>query len=449
MFNWIKKYKAEIIVVALALALRGIFFIAYLIKFGDAGLGYGDTRIYLDIADNLLKSGHFSILPAPDIIPDSYIAPGYPFFLAFFKIFTNALWPVGLVQVILGGVTALFVYRLGGLWGKRIGLISALLFALEPTMAFWTPLILTEALYTFLFVLALYLMALGLKRPSIKAYLFSAFVLGLAALVRPGAQYIFYLFAAFSFIYFLFISKNFKKTWTYLLIFIVIFNAVISPWLIRNYEAWGKAKLSSAGWYVLAKFNTGEYQKFWKYFPRDLPAVLPEKPAGTPEGDWNFNLEGAYRSYVEKIWSFNPPAAIAVHVAGLAPFFLGDGYMNILRTFWPELEQPNVLFGARDLAGLPSVPLVLTNIYAVVFWLGKIFWMIIYLFMLYGMFVSIKDKEMRLYNLLFLAIMMSIALPAGAIAYARYRFPVNPLIFLMFAYGLDSLLKNIGRKRLK
>lgn len=447
MLNWIKKYKAEIIIVVLALVTRGIFFAAYLLKFGDIGLNYGDTRIYLDIADNLLKSGDFSIHPEPNIIPDSYIAPGYPFLLAFFKLFTGALWPIGLFQVILGAVTAIFVYRLGGLWNKKIGFIAALLFALEPTMAFWTPVILTESLYTFLFVLALYWFVSGIKRGSLRRYFLSGFILGLAALVRPGAQYIFYLFVFFSVIWV--ISKDWKKRLAYLFIFAVIFNAVISPWLTRNYLVWGKAKLSSAGWYVLDKFNTEEYLKFWKYFPIKGEVTLPERISGTPDGDWNFNLEDAYKSYVQAAWLANPRAAIAVHVVGLAPFFLGDGYMNILRTFWPELERPGVLFGARDLAGLPSVPLVLTNVYAIVFWLGKVFWAIIYLVMFYGIIASAKDREMRLYNLLFLAIMMSIALPAGAIAYARYRFPVNPIIFIMFAYGLDIFFKNIKQKKLQ
>jgi len=440
-----KKYKAEIIIIALALTVRLIFFIAYLIKFGDAGMAYGDSQVYLTIADNLVNNGHFSLNPGPNFIPDSYVAPGYPFFLAFFKLFSVHLWPVGLVQVILGAATAFFVYRLGTLWSNRIGLIAALLFAVEPTMAFWAPLILTEALFTFLFVWATYLFASGIKKNSLKNYLFCASILGLSALVRPSAQYIFYLFVIFSLIWL--ISRDWKKCLLYILIFVIIFSAVIAPWLIRNYEAWGKAKLSSAGWYILAVVNVREYIKFWKYFPNgvsvaDVPAP-PVTPLSGGEG-WNFDGEDAYRLYVETIWRANPPAAIAVHMVSLGPFFLGDGYMNILRTFWPEIKPPTVLFGQRNLAGLPSVPFALTDIYAVVFWLGKIFWLAIYLIMLYGIALSLKDKEAWLWFLLFLLIIAAFALPAGAISYARYRMPINYLIFLIFAFGLDRLLEKYG-----
>jgi hypothetical protein len=241
------------------------------------------------------------------------------------------------------------------------------------------------------------------------------------------------------------ISKDIKKKWMYPLIFIFIFNVAISPWLIRNYQIWGKAKLSSAGWYLLSVVNATEYIKFWKYFPTkeeqpNLPVVGPD--ANTA---WNFDSEKIYKDYVTAVWRANPAAAIAVHVAGLAPFFFGDGYMNILRTFWPGIQQPSVLFGARNLAGLPSVPFVLTNAYAVVFWIGKFFWAAIYAVMIYGAIVSFKKREMWPYVLLFLGIIAVIALPAGAISYARYRMPVNYLIFLIFAFGLDRMLEKYGR----
>lgn len=444
-FEKLKKYRTEIIIVSLALITRGIFFVAYLLKLGDAGLNYGDGGIYLRIAENLIKHGSFSIMDSAPFLPDSYIAPGYPFLLAFFKIFTNQLWPVGLLQVILGGVTAFFVYRLGGLWGKRIGLIAALLFALEPTMAFWAPLILTETVFTFLFVLAIYWFVFSVKCSLPRYYFLSAFILGLAALVRPSAQYVFYLLVLFGAVRIF--SKDWKKRLIYLLIFAAIFNATISPWLIRNYEAWGKVKLSSAGWYLLSVVNTTEYIKFWKYFPpEEITAIPARQPCGENEtADWNFDCEDQYGDYVKAVWRANPPAAIAVHLVGLAPFFLGDGYMNILRTFWPEIKQPSVLFGARNLAGLPSVPFKLTDIYALVFWIGKFFWVIIYSMMLYGIIIFLRDKEKLLWILLFLGIIAAIALPAGAISYARYRMPVNYLIFLIFAFGLDRLLKKYGR----
>jgi 4-amino-4-deoxy-L-arabinose transferase-like glycosyltransferase len=439
-FSWFKKYKTEVTIVGLALLMRGLFFVAYLIKFGDAGLAYGDASGYLTLVNNLLTHGKFSLFDTPPFHPDGYLTPGYPLLLTFFRLFTAKLWPVGLSQVILGSCTAFLIYRLGSLWNKRIGFIAAIIFALEPTIAFWTPVILTEVVFTFLLVLSFYLILSGLKNGRWGLYFWGGFVLGLDALVRPSAQYIFYLFVLLSVVFL--IARDWKKRLIRLLIFIVIFGATIAPWAMRNYRGWGTTSLSSAGWYILAQFSVPEYIKFWKYFPPKKLVELPEAVScGNSEAiAWNFDCLKENKEYVKAVWRANPRAAIAVHAAALAPFFFGDGYMFILRTFWPEIEPPTVLFGARNLADLPSVPFKLTNIYAIVFWIGKILWTTLYVMVIYGFFASLKNKEARLYILLFAVTIFLFALPAGAIAYARYRFPVNPLIFLMFAYGLDRLL---------
>jgi hypothetical protein len=221
----------------------------------------------------------------------------------------------------------------------------------------------------------------------------------------------------------------------------------IFPWLIRNYEVWGKAKLSSAGWYILSTLNAPEYLKFWKYFPSAQPTDIPAPPVcdSNQKTSWNFDCENQYKNYVMAVCAANPSAALSVHAIGAVTFFLGDGYMNILHTFWPEIKPPDVLFGARNLEELPQVPFRLTDWYRLVFWVGKFFWVIIYSFMLWGIILSFKNREWLFWILLFLGIIASIVLPAGAIAYARYRFSVSPLIFLMFAYGLELFLSRRRR----
>jgi 4-amino-4-deoxy-L-arabinose transferase-like glycosyltransferase len=73
-----------------------------------------------------------------------------------------------LVQIIVSVCTIAVVYSLAKvLWRSEVGIIAALLYALDPLAFEYSQLLLTETLFTFLITLAVYAgVCLALDRPA-------------------------------------------------------------------------------------------------------------------------------------------------------------------------------------------------------------------------------------------------------------------------------------------
>jgi 4-amino-4-deoxy-L-arabinose transferase-like glycosyltransferase len=89
--------------------------------------------------------------------PSAHWPPGYPAMLApLYRLTDNSLLSARLLNVVAGSATVVLVYLLGRkVFDRRIGLIAAGLLAVFPGQVFATSLIMTEPVFTFLFVLVL------------------------------------------------------------------------------------------------------------------------------------------------------------------------------------------------------------------------------------------------------------------------------------------------------
>jgi len=131
--------------VVVGVALR-VFFILY------AGRVAGDTLLYGDIADNLLKHGVYGFTDWSGARPTLIRVPGYPFFLAAcFKVFgLDHYRPVMYLQVLVDLATCGLVSGLSGrLFGRRGGLAALWLAVLCPFTAMYVATPLTETLSLF------------------------------------------------------------------------------------------------------------------------------------------------------------------------------------------------------------------------------------------------------------------------------------------------------------
>jgi 4-amino-4-deoxy-L-arabinose transferase-like glycosyltransferase len=89
--------------------------------------------------------------------PTAHWPPGYPAMLApLYRLTDNSLLAARLLNVVAGSLTVVLVYLLGRkVFDRRIGLVGAALLAFFPCQIFATSLIMTEPVFTFLFVLVL------------------------------------------------------------------------------------------------------------------------------------------------------------------------------------------------------------------------------------------------------------------------------------------------------
>lgn len=116
--------------------------------------------------------------------------PVYPLLLALVgRGLGEGFAPVIALQHVLGLGTAALVYGVGRVtFGRGIGLLAGLVTALSGGLLIYEHYLLTEALFTFLLTLAVYLCLLGLWRDSGWCYAGSGLAIGLATLTRPHAQ---------------------------------------------------------------------------------------------------------------------------------------------------------------------------------------------------------------------------------------------------------------------
>lgn len=117
-----------------------------------------------------------------------YGLPLYPFFLALaYKIFHNSLVAAKLIQVFLGLVTVLFIYKTGEkLHSRAAGLLAALFAALYGPLFFHEQILIPEALSLPLYAAAFYCACLFVDAPTAKKGAALGALCALAALTKAG-----------------------------------------------------------------------------------------------------------------------------------------------------------------------------------------------------------------------------------------------------------------------
>ena len=166
-----------------------------------------DAYNYHNMAKQFLSDGILGYKPdVPSGEPNAYVTPGYPLFLsAIYAISPDenaGVYYVKIVQAVLGTLTALLAYLTARkLGGQLAGWIVLILMIVYPTYIAMPLFLLTETLYTFLFLLYVYLQVLAFEKNKTSLYFWTGIVFGLAVMVRPGVffasvfVYLFYLLA--------------------------------------------------------------------------------------------------------------------------------------------------------------------------------------------------------------------------------------------------------------
>lgn len=367
-----------------------------------------DAKAYDQIGWNLTSGfGYRAYLDERPLSEDPAIGrvgPGYEFFLAgIYKILGHNIKAVWAIQAVLRGVSVLLLYsicrKIFGLEaGSKIGIFSGLIFGLYPDLIESSAMIMAETFAIFLAVLVVYLFFKFYQSPNWKNLIVFSLIFPLTVLVRSPLGLMIFVFAG-TFIY----QKKIKE----LIVFILIFIAVLSPWIVRNYFVYQKfIPLNAAAGYDLWTGNhplaTGELiniEEIDKYTIEH--GILATNNYGIKK-----TAEFIIANPLQFIWLLFRKATI---------------YFSVLRPtgFW-------FYFGDMQKAAT----IVASAAFSIV----------LFIFGLAGIFYSLKEKNTLLKILLLLTLMAPLAILPIVIE-TRYRYQIYPFLAVFAGFFVYKFLQ--------
>ncbi len=429
----------------LAAFLRLAFFFFILIRFGDAGFilpPFSDGHGYAAIAHNVLEGRGFSLEEEPPYLPDTKRVPLYPLFLAAtFTITDGALWLAALLQTVMSSATALLVYIFTErVAGRRAAFFAGLFAAIQPFNILLSTQILAEAVFTLCLLGVFTLFVWALHSRTYAHFLVGGIVAGIATLVKPVGQYIPFLLIPIIALG----QSGIKRLWNPL-IYLVGFLIIVSPWIARNNYAAGVPTLSYEA-NILFSLHLAGYEAFKETGAASRAAEY--RTESSPE-----ELLAIKRSeFVARVMSvaLHDPAGFSYYLLiTTIPFVFGDGFITIVHSLssdptippWDFSTSASALGHTIGLGILPPWLLLLSIV-------SKTIWGIVLLGAAFGFVQFFREGGHK--RLICFAIAVTVcyfAFAGGPVNSARYRQPVEPLIFLLAGAGLADAWRILEKRR--
>lgn len=424
--------------------------------------GTTDSDKYYRPALRILETGQYGFTDSTSgqYRPYLDILPIYPYFLAsIFTVFGKFNYlAVAVIQSLLQGGVVLAIgltarnLRASWLWP------AAILTALWPALAYRPTTILTETLFTFLFVWGLYaLLSMGRARHVLPWALFAGVSLGLAYMTRP----VFLLFPVIltpALIYLL--RRSGGHAWIrstgFAILPMLIMLAFTIPNYVLSFQTYGEPKFSIQKGYnalyyvypcVAARWGCGEVDPTAAALAR---SELAEQLAALPESDRADpiildNLRTAVAASL--IRDLGLAQVIRGSVGSTLKLLLHNSSYEIMERFGnsPAYFQKSSGDGFFEKAGD---------------FFGKVFrspWMIVWLIFQLGLFVSRGVQlaglaggvmsDLRPATILIAAASIAILVVSVGFGNPRYRNPLEPQLILLTLIGFATLREGWDRWR--
>lgn len=430
-----------------ALAAHALMFFAFLFRFGTGGeygwyvLGSDDIG-YLQIGKNIWH-GVFSQSVIPPFAPDYDRMPLYPLLLSLGFLFP--MWVVIVLQQVLSLTGILLWYALAGrVASPRIAWWSAVLFSIEPTTRFWTAQVATEALFVPLWFGSLYFFMRFVQTRQYRPVALSGLFFGLATLTRPIVLY-------YPLLLLMILLWRFWKHPMLVVrasaLFAFIAAGCLAPWIAHNVRVFGIPAVSFKGTGIQFYENAPTYL-MWKLgvtreqasqeLERRLPHAVVQKP------EENYLLDAV----VGDVMAADPLGYAYTMSKNAIPFFFGDGYAALTSTFFPDLPAPTIRWDGDFLGYVRRVLAAMRSgaIIGFIYVFGKVVTVALTASAVLGIGVLFRDREKRWWVVWWSLTIGYFTATSSTIAYSRYRFPVQPILFCFSVAGFLFLWRY--RKRL-
>jgi 4-amino-4-deoxy-L-arabinose transferase-like glycosyltransferase len=401
-----------------------------------------DAGEYFSYAYNLQHYGVYSrqltfLTPSirPAVQPDAMRSPGYPLFLLPFasaEPTNKTILDITLAQALLGVLMIPLVYllskpMLSGIWS----LLPPLLVAISPQLVLAGTFVLSESLFTFLFLLTLICTFKILEKPGRWGWAFAAgALLAIAALTRPTVQYLLPIVAAGIYL----MAPRFHRIKPAITL-VIGFMMVFGPWMMRNYLSLG---MLSDPTLTVSTLLHGHYPDFmYQGKPESLGYPYRFDPNATAIGA---NV-GTVLAEILRLFIDQPLTYLRWYLVGkpLAFFSWGDvASTNELFTY-PTLQSPyltDVWFaGLKNAMRVMHALWMLLGLAAVVLcW--KSHWLR-------------NGKSKAGIQILAVVVLYFIAVHIVGFPIARYSVPLLPVMYILAVFTLsrvvDLVLKPVSK----
>ncbi len=370
---------------------------------------------------------------------DAFRTPGYPAFVAvIYWIFGNHPYAVLFVQIFLNLASVVLMYKIGReLFSEKAGFIAALLFSLDLHHIIFINYLLTETLYTTVFLAGLYYLVRGFKTNQIRFFILSGGIYGISTLIRPISQY--YIAGIVLFL----IIQNYKNWRQGIRVAVLLFAAyfvAVAPWCYRNYTTFGHFAVSNIKGYNLLFWNASyfEAKRQHKTIEQINDGFLVElkKMGWTPESN-PFDKEKLDGELANKIIKAHFGDYLITHLTGTVKIHLSLGTQSLTEVLhipakkWTEEEKytNGVWVLAQKFFATKTIYEIILGLFV------ALFLVFVYSFAVIGIWNMVKQKQVLL--LLFLLGSAGyFALISGIISYARYRLPSMPFYILLASVGV-------------
>jgi len=462
MLDFFKKYRFWISILIVFLAIRIFIFVT----FWEASAGRGGWENFYGLAQSAqaVLVGNFH--ETCDWHPPLY------YFLTSVLLFVfSSQWSIYIFQIFLAFISLFFIYKTVRLYfNERIARWSVFLLAIEPFWAWNNFLLVSENLFTPLILAGIYYFFKFLKETAAKNIYFSAIYLALATLTRPNSLLI---TLALSFLLILifilrrrlklaeFLPFNWRRFLISLLIFNLLFFAILTPWLARNKIVYGRFTLANILYTNPYFYNLPPVIALQKNISfsealKNLAAKADEKLGKNvgDQGDCRQFSKEEFRNdldfYNKESRDFilaNLPVYIKMHIVKATPFFLQSGVSDMWLGYTAKTEKPDMsdLILRGNLAAIKKV-FSGGGAEIIVYFFATLFWAIASFALFFAFFYSyFKDKRKFIFFAVSFSIIIYGAMIGSPFIMARYRLPYFSLFIIPFVYVLSLIVAKIKK----
>jgi len=436
-------------------AIRALVFVVILAFVGPKGFELGDTIQYLGLARSLLTGHGFSL----DGVPFFYRTIGYPLFLAGGLVVFRSTTIFVFFQMLLASFIPLVMLRVGQQLrlGKRAAWIAAWIAAFEPHLVYYSVTIVTESVYTLIFLIGLVYIFRTMETKRAADSLRAGIAFGLGMLIKPLLQF----FPPVLLIFMLpwWPHINWRKVVKHSVIILSTVLITVAPWMYRNYRVFHNWSLSSQG-QTVALF----------YLGTSIVSMRDHLTYQDAEAKVKEQFNQAHRNEMteaERITAFkqagmeylkeNPGILARLIAINTFTFWTSsnyNGFLNYYRLI-PRIDHsvlPPTHYLAQGRIGDffgAFWKIFLQPFYAIGI-LGRLIWLAVTFFFIVGLIAAyrrIPDRRLQLVFLLALcAYMTAVVWVDGLGIESRLRYPLMPIEFLYATYGALMFLKRSHRK---
>lgn len=355
-------------------------------------------------------------------MPTAFRPIGYPGTLAvLYFIFGSHFIVAKLFNVVLSALIMFLTYKLANkFFGSKIAFVTLLIFALSPLAITYNSITGSEILFSALLMLSIYLF-FNKNNPIIIGLL-----IGYLTLVRPIGMFFPIIFALYVFIR---NDINLKHKIKYIVTFGLVVAVVVTPWLVRNYFAFGEPVFSTNGGYVIYVNNnpyaTGSWSDPFKY---------PDSPLLKYKTEDRFD-EMAIHKVGEELaieWIKDNPEK-----------FLELAFLRIANSYWFKTDDImwSMTIGVNKWHHLTSKAVKLEKL------LYRPFNILLFIFILYAIVRFIRYRKTDFTTFILLVFLYFNAMMFVLEGNPRYVFPLHPIYTIGVAFIMFSVLKTIFPKQ--